>query len=81
MIERAFGGILFISSVATLNGDVVGPLYAVSKAALHGLTHFLAVRVTGDPSPQHSGADTDRRHIRFLPTDPNGDDSFPLPIR
>jgi 3-oxoacyl-[acyl-carrier protein] reductase len=44
MCERGFGRVLFISSVAAFTGGLVGPHYAASKAALHGLTHFLASR-------------------------------------
>lgn len=45
MRERGFGRILFISSVAAFTGGSVGPHYAASKAGLHGLTHYLAVRL------------------------------------
>jgi 3-oxoacyl-[acyl-carrier protein] reductase len=45
MIERGFGRVLFMSSIAALNGGVMGPHYAASKAALHGLAHHLAPRV------------------------------------
>jgi 3-oxoacyl-[acyl-carrier protein] reductase len=48
MRDRAYGRILFTSSVAALTGGVVGPHYAASKAGLHGLTHFLASRVAAD---------------------------------
>lgn len=48
MQARGFGRILFVSSAAAFTGGVVGPHYAASKAALHGLTHFLASRVAGD---------------------------------
>jgi 3-oxoacyl-[acyl-carrier protein] reductase len=48
MIERKFGRILFISSVAAITGGVVGAHYAASKAALHGLMHHLAPRVAAD---------------------------------
>ncbi len=44
MRERGFGRVLFISSVAAFTGGLVGPHYAASKAALHGLMHFLATR-------------------------------------
>lgn len=47
MRERGFGRILFISSVAAFTGGSVGPHYAASKAGLHGLTHYLAVRLAG----------------------------------
>jgi 3-oxoacyl-[acyl-carrier protein] reductase len=45
MLEREYGRVLFISSLAALRGGVVGPDYAASKAGLHGMTHFLASRV------------------------------------
>ncbi|MHB8531754.1 MAG: SDR family NAD(P)-dependent oxidoreductase [Solirubrobacteraceae bacterium] len=45
MVERGFGRVLFISSVAAFRGGVVGPDYAASKAGLHGVVHFLASRV------------------------------------
>lgn len=48
MQARGFGRVLFVSSVAGFTGGIVGPHYAASKAALHGLTHFLAARVAGD---------------------------------
>jgi len=44
MMQRRFGRILFISSVAAFTGGIVGPHYAASKAGLHGLAHFLAQR-------------------------------------
>jgi len=48
MRARGFGRVLFVSSVAGFTGGIVGPHYAASKAALHGLTHFLAARVAAD---------------------------------
>src|SRR4051812_21452385 len=48
MRSRAWGRILFVSSVAAFTGGIVGPHYAASKSGLHGLTHFLAARVARD---------------------------------
>ncbi|MEV5323685.1 SDR family NAD(P)-dependent oxidoreductase [Nonomuraea sp. NPDC052634] len=48
MVERGFGRVLFMSSVAGFTGGIVGPHYAASKAGLHGLVHFLAPRVAAD---------------------------------
>ena len=48
MIERKFGRILFISSVAAITGGVVGAHYAASKAGLHGLMHYLAPRIAAE---------------------------------
>lgn len=45
MVERGFGRVLFISSVAGFTGGIIGPHYAASKAGVHGLVHFLAPRV------------------------------------
>ena len=42
MVEKGWGRVVFCSSVAGLTGGVVGPHYASSKAALHGLVHWLA---------------------------------------
>jgi 3-oxoacyl-[acyl-carrier protein] reductase len=44
MVERKFGRILYVSSVAAYTGGVVGPHYASSKAGLHGLVHYFAGR-------------------------------------
>ena len=45
MTERSWGRILFMSSVAAFVGGPFGPDYSASKAALHGLTHYLAAQV------------------------------------
>jgi len=42
MRARAWGRIVFISSVAAHLGGVVGPHYAASKAGMIGLAHFYA---------------------------------------
>ncbi len=42
MIDRGFGRIVLVSSVAAYTGGIVGPHYASSKAALHGLAHSLS---------------------------------------
>jgi 3-oxoacyl-[acyl-carrier protein] reductase len=42
MVERGFGRIVFVSSVAVYTVALVGAHYAASKAALHGLAHSLA---------------------------------------
>jgi 3-oxoacyl-[acyl-carrier protein] reductase len=45
MIERKFGRVLFVSSVAAFTGGIVGPHYAASKAGLHAITAFLSRRL------------------------------------
>ena len=42
MVEKGWGRVIFCSSVAGFTGGVVGPHYASSKSALHGLIHWLA---------------------------------------
>ena len=42
MIEKGFGRIINISSIAAQTGGVIGPHYAASKAGLIGLTHSYA---------------------------------------
>ncbi|KAF8855827.1 putative short-chain dehydrogenase/reductase [Acephala macrosclerotiorum] len=42
MEKKGWGRVIFCSSVAGFNGGVVGPHYASSKSALHGLVHWLA---------------------------------------
>ncbi|SLM37810.1 short-chain dehydrogenase reductase [Lasallia pustulata] len=48
MARRSFGRVIYNSSVAALTGGVVGPHYASSKSALHGMLHFLAMRYAKD---------------------------------
>ena len=45
MMERSWGRILFVSSLAAFVGGPFGPDYSASKAALHGLTHYFAPQV------------------------------------
>jgi 3-oxoacyl-[acyl-carrier protein] reductase len=45
MEEKSFGRVIFCSSVAGFTGGVVGPHYASSKSAMHGLVHWLAGNV------------------------------------
>lgn len=42
MVEAGFGRVIYTSSVAALTGGIVGPHYASSKSALHGMMHYLA---------------------------------------
>ncbi|KAH7043902.1 3-oxoacyl-reductase [Macrophomina phaseolina] len=47
MESAGWGRVIFCSSVAGLNGGIVGPHYASSKSALHGLVHWLAGAYAG----------------------------------
>ncbi|KAF8804070.1 putative 3-oxoacyl-reductase FabG [Phlegmacium glaucopus] len=44
MVANTFGRVVFCSSVAAGIGGVVGPHYASSKSALHGLLHWISMR-------------------------------------
>jgi 3-oxoacyl-[acyl-carrier protein] reductase len=70
MRERGFGRILFISSVAAFTGGSVGPHYAASKAGLHGLTHYLAVRLASDGITVNALAPALVAGTAMLPGDP-----------
>ncbi|CCM00140.1 uncharacterized protein FIBRA_02167 [Fibroporia radiculosa] len=48
MESQRWGRIIFASSVAAGNGGVIGPHYASSKSALHGLVHWLSLRYAKD---------------------------------
>ncbi|KAF2027163.1 3-oxoacyl-reductase [Setomelanomma holmii] len=42
MEKQGYGRVIFVSSVAGITGGIIGPHYASSKSALHGLIHWLA---------------------------------------
>ncbi|KAF9039130.1 NAD-binding protein [Panaeolus papilionaceus] len=44
MLEKKYGRVVFCSSIAAGTGGVIGPHYASSKSALHGLLHWIAMR-------------------------------------
>jgi 3-oxoacyl-[acyl-carrier protein] reductase len=78
MVERQFGRVLFISSIAGLNGGVVGAHYAASKAGLHGLTHHLAPRVAADGVTVNALAPALIGDTKMFPVDPDTA-STPMP--
>jgi len=81
MIERKFGRILFISSVAALTGGVVGAHYAASKAGLHGLMHHLASRVAADGVTVNSLAPALVGDTKMFPADlETGTAPIPIPV-
>jgi 3-oxoacyl-[acyl-carrier protein] reductase len=80
MIERKFGRVLFISSVAALNGGVVGAHYAASKAGLHGLMHHLAARVAADGVTVNALAPALIGDTGMFPVDPESATATPMPI-
>jgi 3-oxoacyl-[acyl-carrier protein] reductase len=80
MLERGFGRILYVSSVAALNGGVIGPHYASSKAGLHGLMHHVAPRVAGRGVTVNTIAPALIGGTRILPADPDDPDALPMPI-
>lgn len=81
MVENQFGRVLFISSVAGLNGGVVGAHYAASKAGLHGLMHHLAPRVAADGVTVNALAPALIGDTKMFPADPEtGTTPMPIPV-
>jgi 3-oxoacyl-[acyl-carrier protein] reductase len=80
MIERSYGRILFVSSIAALNGGVIGAHYASSKAALHGLMHSLSKSAAPHGVTVNTLAPALIGNTRILPTSPDGSDKLPMPI-
>jgi 3-oxoacyl-[acyl-carrier protein] reductase len=80
MLERGFGRILYVSSVAALNGGVVGPHYAASKAGLHGLMHHIAARTADHDVTVNTIAPALIGGTRILPSDSKDPDALPMPI-
>lgn len=72
MVDRGFGRVLFVSSVAALTGGLVGPHYAASKAALHGLMHHLAPRVAASGITINTLAPALIEGTRILPVERQG---------
>lgn len=80
MRAAGYGRVLFTSSVAALTGGVVGPDYAASKAALHGLLHYLAPRVAADGVTVNAIAPALIEQTGMLPGDP-GELAARIPVR
>ncbi|RDW82865.1 NAD(P)-binding Rossmann-fold containing protein [Coleophoma cylindrospora] len=75
MIAHKFGRVIFNSSVAALTGGVVGPHYASSKSALHGMMHYLAMRHAKDGITFNAVAPALIEDTLMLPKD-EGNDSM-----
>jgi 3-oxoacyl-[acyl-carrier protein] reductase len=80
MLERGFGRILYVSSVAALNGGLIGPHYAAGKAGLHGLMHHVAARVAEGGVTVNAIAPGLIAGTGMLPIDPEALDTLPVPI-
>lgn len=81
MIERGFGRILFVSSVAAFTGGVVGAHYAASKAGLHGLMHHLAPRVAAKGVTVNCLAPALVGETKMFPADlETGTPPIPIPV-
>jgi 3-oxoacyl-[acyl-carrier protein] reductase len=81
MVEKRFGRVLFISSIAGVNGGVVGAHYAASKAGLHGMTHHLAPQVAADGVTVNALAPALVGDTRMFPVDPEtGTAPVPIPV-
>ncbi|MDX6284454.1 MAG: 3-oxoacyl-[acyl-carrier protein] reductase [Kribbellaceae bacterium] len=80
MVERGFGRILALSSVAAYTGGVVGPHYAASKAGLNGLVHYFAGRLAGDGVTVNGIAPALIEQTGMLPEAPDGAMPLPIPV-
>ena len=70
MVERGFGRIVLLSSVAAYTGGIIGAHYASSKAGLHGLAHSLSQQASRDGVTVNVVAPA-LIESEMLPADPN----------
>jgi 3-oxoacyl-[acyl-carrier protein] reductase len=80
MIERGFGRVLAVSSVAAYTGGVVGPHYAASKAGLNGLVHYFAGRTASAGVTVNGIAPALIEETGMLPRAPDGGPPLPIPV-
>ncbi|MFJ9903673.1 SDR family NAD(P)-dependent oxidoreductase [Streptomyces sp. NPDC101152] len=80
MVQAALPGMVFISSIAALNGGVIGPHHAAGKAALHGLTHSLASGVAAAGVTVNALAPALVAGTRILPAVAGEGGRLPAPI-
>jgi len=70
MVQQQFGRIVFCSSVAAHTGGVVGPHYASSKSAMHGLVHWIATRYSKEGITCNAVAPALITETNMLPDEP-----------
>jgi len=80
MVDRGFGRVLLVSSVAGLTGGVIGPHYAASKAGLHGLVHFYAPRVAPHGVTVNAVAPARIRDTGMVPGTDDDMAALPVPV-
>lgn len=79
MVAEKFGRIVFVGSVAGFTGGVVGPHYASSKSALHGLSHSIASNFAAHGITSNVVAPALIEDTTMLPGDP-GDLAKRIPV-
>jgi 3-oxoacyl-[acyl-carrier protein] reductase len=80
MEAASFGRIIFCSSVAGFTGGVVGPHYASSKSAIHGLVHWLAGNLAKKGITVNGVAPALIQGTKMLPGDEDGSLANRIPI-
>ncbi|GAA3597464.1 3-oxoacyl-ACP reductase FabG [Kineosporia mesophila] len=80
MIEKGFGRVLYVSSIAAISGGIIGPHYSASKAALHGLMHHMAARVAGSGITVNTIAPALIAGTRILPMAAGDPPPLPIPV-
>ncbi len=80
MLERGWGRVLLVSSVAAYTGGVLGPHYTASKAALHGLVHSLAGAGASRGVTVNAVAPALVAGTRMLPLGPDDQPAVPIPV-
>ena len=80
MVDRGFGRILYVSSIDAITGGVIGPHYAASKAALHGLMHHMATRLAPSGVTVNAIAPALIAGTRILPAGAADRPPIPIPV-
>ncbi|EJD40244.1 putative short-chain dehydrogenase/reductase [Auricularia subglabra TFB-10046 SS5] len=71
METQGWGRVIFCSSVAALTGGVVGPHYASSKSALHGLMHWISQKYSASGITSNCIAPALIMNTGMFPGDPS----------